>query len=347
MYELENNTNKWISIWLGLVCFAIVLMIFIGGLTRLTDSGLSMTDWKPITGIIPPLDEASWNLEFSKYKNYPEYKLHNIGMNIDEFKSIYLLEFIHRIAGRITVLLYVLPLLLFVVCGKIKLSEMKIYLFALLLFASQGLMGWYMVKSGLSKNPYVSQYRLAMHLVLAILLYAILFWQMMRMSFSIILVTIGSNLSKLIFIARFSILLLFMQIIFGAFVAGLNAGLIYNNFPYMGNSFLPLELFKLPINITIFDNPVFVQFMHRNIAYLLFIVVSIFTIYVIRFDNKKLTRVAFFVIGSLLLQFVLGVITLLFKVPIIFALLHQFGAILLLTSLLWLYFLLKMASDIA
>ena len=184
MTQKLGKNNRYISIWLFIMCLAIIMMIFIGGLTRLTDSGLSMTEWKPISGIIPPISEDSWNIEFDKYKKSPEYIEYNNDMNVTEFKSIYLLEFFHRIAGRVTSLLYIIPLILFFSIGWLKDKEARIYIFALFILISQGIMGWYMVKSGLISDPHVSHYRLSVHLILAVFLYIIMFWQLLKNSFS-------------------------------------------------------------------------------------------------------------------------------------------------------------------
>lgn len=346
MNHLYNKQNATLSIWLGLMCCAIIAMIFIGGLTRLTESGLSITEWNPVSGVLPPMNTESWNVEFDKYKKSPEYLKHNNNMGLEEFKSIYLLEFIHRIAGRIISLLYLLPLIFFYFKGIIKNKDLKIYLFALILLGLQGFMGWYMVQSGLISNPYVSHYRLASHLMLAVFLYIIIFWQMMKNSFDIMLVSVDNKLSSLKYLCLFSILILLIQITFGAFVAGLHAGLVYNNFPMMGDSFIPSEILLSNISIASFRDPIFVQFIHRITAYLLFAIISIFCIFGIKLGNNKLKRVIIYIFLALLFQIFLGVLTLIYFVPVSLALIHQFGAILLLSCLLWAYFLIKSCSDI-
>jgi len=337
VYDRQNNV---VSIWLGLMCFAIIVMIFIGGLTRLTESGLSMTEWHPISGIIPPMNDVSWGEEFAKYQQSPEYIKHNSSMNLEEFKSIFWLEFIHRIAGRVISLLYFLPLIFFFVKGSINKRDSVIYLLATILLAGQGLMGWYMVKSGLVMNPHVSHYRLAAHLMLAIFLYALLFWQLMKNYFDIMLLPIDTRIGALSFLCIISVILLFIQIAFGAFVAGLDAGLVYNSFPMMGDNFVPHEVSEARLTISSFSDPVFVQFVHRIIAYTLFVVISVLCVCGLRLQNKHFSKAIFYIFVALSLQLLAGVMVLLHNVPIFLALIHQLGAVFLLSTLLWAYFLL-------
>jgi len=345
MTQLYSKRNTAISIWLGLMCLAVVVMIFIGGLTRLTESGLSITEWNPVSGIVPPTDESSWNIEFDKYKKSPEYIQHNVGMDLAEFKSIYLLEFIHRIAGRVTSLLYVLPLIFFLSRGSIRRRDSGVYIFALLLLAMQGVMGWYMVKSGLVSNPYVSHYRLAAHLMLAVFLYIIMFWQLMKHSFDIMLMPSETKSCRVSCWCFFSIVLLLVQIMLGAFVAGLDAGLVYNEFPMMGENFIPHEVSEASLSFASWGEPVFIQFVHRIIAYILLVVICVFCLRAMRLKNSKLSRVALYVFLALILQISLGVVTLIYNVPVALALLHQFGAVIVLSCLLWAYFLIKSSRD--
>ena len=336
-----NGHNKIISVWLCTMCFFIVLMIFIGGFTRLTEAGLSITEWNPVSGILPPLNENSWNIEFGKYKNSPEYKNINFGMSLDEFKSIYLIEFIHRIAGRITGLLYIIPLLIFLLKGYIKPNEVGIYCIGLMLFLSQGVMGWYMVKSGLVFDPHVSHYRLAAHLLLAVLLYTLFFWQFMKSKLDIVLFPAAVDVSLEKALCKFAIIVLLLQIVLGAFVAGLDAGLVYNQFPLMGEGFVPNEIKISTLSLSSFSDPVFVQFAHRMTAYLLSVIIVIFCIKGWKIGNKKFSLVLGCIFMALVIQVLLGIVTLVYNVPIELALLHQLGAVLLLSCLIWAYFLLK------
>lgn len=333
MLETQQG-NSILRAWLKLMCFAIILMIFIGGLTRLKDSGLSITEWNPVSGVLPPYNNDLWDIEFEKYKHSPEYIKHNMGMTIDEFKPIYLLEFFHRLAGRITFLLYIIPLIIFSFIGFIKKGELKIYIFALFLLVMQGVAGWYMVKSGLISTPYVSHYRLALHLILAIFLYITIFWQLMKNSCDIILMSPEPVINKLSFWCLLSIFILLIQIILGAFVAGLKAGYVYNDFPMMGDYFIPHEIYKMSFNIDILSEPIFIQFIHRITAYLLLIVICIFYAYGIYLQNKKFLRIMNFVMFAVILQVILGIATLLSNVTIELALMHQLGAVILLSYLL-------------
>lgn len=339
MQDLSNR-NKYVSIWLLAMCVAITCMIFIGGLTRLTDSGLSITEWNPVSGILPPFDLQSWEAEFDKYKQSPEYIKYNSGMSLEEFKSIYLLEFYHRIAGRVTSLLYLIPLIFFISIGRINRKDMGIYILALILLVCQGVMGWYMVKSGLISDPHVSHYRLAAHFMLAIFLYIIVFWQLMKNSFDSILLPSNISVFYQKFWCFFSIFLLLAQMVFGAFVAGLDAGLVYNSFPLMGDSFIPHEVLNLDFSFSSFSEPVFVQFSHRILAYILFIVITIFCFSSLRLKNNRFSTSIFYVVIALLIQMLAGIVTVLYMVPIPIALLHQLGAVLLLSCLLWSCFLL-------
>lgn len=338
-----KDKNDVIFIWLSSVCFLIAVMIFLGGLTRLTGSGLSITQWTPITGIIPPLSEALWIIEFEKYQSSPEFLKINFGMDISEFKFIYMMEYIHRLVGRITGLVYIVPLLFFFSKGYIKLKEAKIYIIGILLFLSQGVMGWYMVKSGLISNPHVCHFRLAAHLLLAVILYSFIFWQLMKYSGEFILISFKKSLKSIVFWSRAAIILLFIQIIFGAFVAGLKGGLIYNNFPLMGDDFIPQEIIDTEFS-SLLSNPASVQFIHRIIAYILAIVICIFCFKGTKLDSIKFTNTLKYIIAALIFQILAGIITLIYRVPLEIALLHQFGAIILLSCLLRSHYLLKIAS---
>lgn len=335
MKDLSTKQNYYLTLWLRVMCAAIICMIFIGGLTRLTDSGLSITEWKPVTGILPPLTEASWISEFDKYKQTPEYIKVNNNMNLAEFKSIFWLEFIHRIAGRITGILYILPLMYFLYNKTISSAKIYIYLIGLILLISQGIAGWYMVKSGLISAPCVSHFRLAIHLLLAISLYALLFWQLMEQSFFEIPIGIKTNLVPLNIWLNICLVLLFIQITFGAFVAGLDASLVYNQFPLMGHSIIPNEITFGTFGSNSFYDPVFVQFIHRILAYIVTLAILITCFIGLKIQNLLLSKVLIYLIIALIFQVMLGIFTLIYLVPITLALLHQIGAVILLSTLLW------------
>lgn len=327
--------------WLAVCCCMVIFMIFLGGLTRLTDAGLSIVEWKPVSGVVPPLGNADWQDEFAKYQQSVEYKQKNTNMTLSEFKFIFWLEFIHRFTGRVAGLLYLVPLLYFFVRGRIDTRLLPVYLAISLLFAVQGFMGWYMVKSGLILQPYVSHFRLACHLVIAVIIYNLLFYQLMKNSFDILLVerTISLNLAK--FFCIFTIIIVYIQIFLGGLVAGLDAGLVYNSFPLMGNSFIPQEIaFKLLSRDSLSD-AVFVQFIHRIGAYIVCTSVGLLVLSLIKTKHPKLNKVAYYIVGVLILQMLAGIITILYSVPILMALVHQIFAIILLSCILWGYFLLK------
>lgn len=331
-----------VSRWLSLCCLMVVFLIFLGGLTRLTDAGLSIVEWKPISGVIPPLTIADWESEFLKYQQSPEYQKKNTTMNLAEFKGIFWLEFIHRLAGRIVGLFFLLPLLYFLATGQIAKKSIPTYLIILLLFSIQGFMGWYMVKSGLISEPNVSPFRLALHMIIATIIYTLLFYQMMKSNFDILIISPSVKLNSVKCYCLLAIILVYIQIFLGGLVAGFDGGLVYNSFPLMGSSFVPEEI-TWPLNVSNFNEAVFVQFIHRIGAYAVCISVVCLVISLLRMKHPKLTRVAYTIAVAVILQMLLGVITILYSVPIVVALLHQIFAIILLSSILWAYFLIKTA----
>lgn len=319
----------------------VILMIFVGGVTRLSDAGLSIVQWQPITGIIPPIGEIAWQVEFAKYQAFPEYQVHNYGMSLAQFKFIYLLEYIHRLLGRITGLIYLLPLIYFYLKNQIKKPNILPYIIILILFFIQGFMGWYMVRSGLVNHPHVSHFRLATHLIIAILIYHLLFNQLLKNNFDILLISREVSLKFTSYFCTFSIILVYIQIFLGGLVAGLDAGLIYNSFPLMGNNFIPVEIKN---NFFVFSNlwePVFIQFIHRIAAYSIFIITLLLIGILLKKKHPKLNKVALCLIVTLTCQILTGIITVLYFVPLTIALLHQIFAIALLSSLLWCYYLVK------
>ncbi len=335
-----HQESKSITYWLILCCTMLVLIVFVGGLTRLTNSGLSIVEWKPVTGIIPPLDSTDWVAEFSKYQTSPEYQQSNYNMTLDEFKRIFWLEYLHRLLGRFIGLIYLLPLGYFYFTKQLNRSSHPAYLLITCLFFAQGFMGWYMVKSGLVNLPHVSHWRLAAHLMLAIAIYSLLFWQLMKHSFDM-LITGNTDFSTIKASCIIATIVLCGQIFLGALVAGLKAGLIYNSFPLMGLEFVPTEIYSEPLSLTSFSDPVFVQFMHRMNAYLLCFVTLILAGQLVITKHPRLQKVALVIVACLLAQMFAGIATIIYVVPIGFALLHQFLAIALLSSLLWCHFLIK------
>lgn len=340
-----NFKNKVISIWLGIVCILIISMVSLGGYTRLSNSGLSITEWQPISGIIPPRNEQDWQTEFGKYQDSPEFQQINNDMTISEFKHIYVIEFAHRILGRIIGMALILPFLYLAFSGYFSQKEVFIYLFAIILLFAQGLMGWYMVQSGLINEPHVSHFRLSAHLLLACLLYMILLWQFLHHFSYKITIERAKNFSLCRRLILLSNLLLLAQIVLGGFVAGLKAGLIYNEFPLMDGSLIPPELHNITIDWAVFSNPVFVQFLHRITAYLVLIINIILYIRIRKLANLQLNRAAIIMLLITLIQALFGILTLIYVVPLNLAMMHQFGAMILLSSSLWVAYLLSTNSQ--
>ncbi|MGX6960571.1 MAG: COX15/CtaA family protein [Rickettsia endosymbiont of Pentastiridius leporinus] len=330
--------------WLFVSCIMVIGMIIIGGITRLTNSGLSIVEWRPVTGILPPFSIDAWQVEFAKYKAFPEYNSINYGMTLSEFKFIYLLEFVHRLLGRVTGLIYVLPLIYFYFKGIIKNHEIWSYIIGFLLFCVQGFMGWYMVRSGLVNHPSVSHFRLAFHLIIAVIIYHLLFYQLIKNHCDILLTSSQTNLKLPLIFCVSSIIIIYGQIFLGALVAGLDAGLIYNKFPLMGNSFIPIEIKDNFFDLKNLYDPVFVQFMHRLGGYSVFIITGILIFSLLKLQHPKLNKVALYLIIALLAQLSTGIITLLYAVPVIIASIHQLFAIVLLSVTIWCYFLIKSTS---
>lgn len=316
---IKTNYNS-VNVWLFICAFLVLIITIIGGYTRLAEAGLSIVEWNPICGAIPPLNNNHWLIEFSKYQLSPEYKLKNYGISLHDFKRIFLIEYLHRMAGRITGIVFFLPFLYFILKRKLsrKLIIQLSFIFTLGMF--QAFIGWYMVKSGLKNSPHVSHYRLSLHLGIAMIIYASLIWVASPLSDK----KKGLKFSKhLVWLA----LLIFIQMIIGAFVSGLKGGLIYNTFPLMGSTLFPQELWYLPPNPL--DDPVFVQFVHRVFALLIFLyTVWIFFMATIKKYNSFLLKIIFFLVCT---QCIMGIATLLLKSPWQLALLHQIVAVILLT----------------
>ena len=317
------DKNRYIVYWLDICCFFIVVMIVVGGITRLTQSGLSMVEWKPITGIFPPLNENQWQESFEKYKQFPEYKkiTQFEPMDVSQYKSIYFWEYIHRMLGRIIGLLLICPFIFFYFKNYMnnKLIIRSVMFIFLVIF--QGILGWYMVKSGLVNNPHVSHFRLSAHLLLAFFLLAYIFWTRISIN-SRPRDNVNYNHLRHINIL---LALFVIQVVFGAFIAGTKAGKLWNTFPLIeGYLFHPQLLSLEPLYMNFLNNMMMFQFVHRFLG----IVIVVYGVYFFVLTSKeiysKYTRFLFMVI---LIQFYLGIMTLLSQVEIQFAILHQFIAI--------------------
>ena len=334
---IDENKNIYISYWLLLITILVALMIIIGGLTRLTDSGLSITRWDLISGILPPLSLNDWEKSFALYKQIPEYKLLNSSMSLEDFKTIYWWEYIHRLLGRFIGLFYLIPLLYFTFKKAIKKSSLiSLYLILILIFL-QGFIGWYMVKSGLTESTDVSHYRLALHLILAFIIFILLLWNYLKYRNQQFLVH-NKKLPSYLPILFISCVLI--QICIGAFVSGLDAGQIYQTWPLMNQSYFPDDSnIKDLFSINALETPSTVQFIHRNIAYFIILLFSLIATTIYR--NKDLVYLrstVLLVFVFLFLQTFLGILTVLSGAQIILASMHQIGSILLITSSLILVF---------
>ncbi len=337
MFANEQKIINLFLIWLRTSLVLVFLIIIIGGLTRLTNSGLSITEWELFKGIIPPLNKNSWDLYFSQYKQIPQYKYLNYNMGLDEFKVIFYWEYIHRILARLIGLFFLIPLFYFYFSKKIDSNYIKICFIVLILLLLQGIIGWYMVKSGLVNDVTVSHYRLSIHLITAILIISTIYW---------LIKNIISKKRKIFFNFSFEylpyqflILLIFFQIIIGAFVSGLDAGKIYQTWPLMNNAFLPDDInfnnFKIFYN---FDNHSLVQFYHRSLAYIIILYVIFLGLNIYRKKGSNLYKPLKVLLFFLSLQIILGIYTLVSGLNIYIASSHQITSIFLIFSALNLYY---------
>ena len=337
MHLNKNQNNKFISLWLLFIIFLVALIIIIGGLTRLTDSGLSITKWDLFTGIFPPMSLDDWEKSFFLYKKIPEYKLINLSMTMDQFKIIYWWEYVHRLLGRAIGLLFILPLIYLTFKRKLSNKNLFSFYFILFLMLFQGFIGWYMVKSGLVDRTDVSQYRLSLHLTTAIIIFCLLFWNYLK---NVSQDNFESNIKISFYLPVIFLIILILQISLGAFVSGLDAGQIYQSWPLMNRSYFPDDsMFSDLFSLKVFETPSLVQFIHRNVAYimLMFFLVILFIV----FKNDDLTylrKSAISVFLFLLLQSFLGILTIIFGAQIFLASMHQLGSIVLLTATLILVF---------
>jgi cytochrome c oxidase assembly protein subunit 15 len=326
----SDSAYRAVRIWLFSVAALIALMVVVGGATRLTESGLSIVDWKPVTGVLPPLGEAQWNDAFEGYKRIPQYAALNAAMDLVQFKTIFWWEWSHRLLGRVIGVVYLLPFLYFLWVGALG-AELKRRLWMIFgLGALQGAVGWWMVASGLSQRVEVSHYRLATHLVLALVIYAAVVWTLRRLG-ERGPVAAPSRLK----ITSFALVVVtFVQLYLGALVAGLRAGLVYNTWPGIDGGFIPSAArlwFETPWWSNLFDNTLTVQFEHRMTAYALFVLAALHALDALRSRAGGAARGALWLLAAITLQATLGILTLLNQVPIALALAHQAVAIAVLT----------------
>ena len=337
MYIENNQLKNYLSVWLATMFWLIAIMIIVGGLTRLTDSGLSITTWELFSGFLPPLNSLEWENYFNLYKEIPEYKVQNYSMSMNEFKVIFWWEWVHRFLGRLVGIAFLIPLIIFTI--KVKFNKLKSLYFIFFLICFQGFLGWYMVSSGLVDRIDVSHYRLSLHLLMAFIILSLIYWNYLNLK----KIKMSNEIN--VFLVIFFVSLIFLQIIIGAFVSGMDAGQIYNSWPLMGNNYFPNDndisnLFKL----NAFNDPSLVQFIHRNLAYLIFLVYLIIfsKVYL---NNLNILKSPINVIGVfLILQIVLGILTILNGAQIYIASMHQITSIFLVSSCIYLLFINRKTS---
>lgn len=329
----DSTNQRQIAIWLFCICILIFSMVILGGVTRLTHSGLSMVEWKPIVGIIPPIGESEWQETFDKYKQFPEYKKKNMHMNLGEFKTIFYFEYGHRVLGRLIGLSFLIPFLYFLARKKIKRNMTSRFVIMFILGGLQGLLGWYMVKSGLVNNPHVSQYRLTAHLSAAIAIYGYIFWVALGFVSPVQKNTSIPGIKPIKSLATLVAVVIAIMIISGGFVAGTRAGLAYNTFPLMAGQFFPPGLYDMePFYLSLFEDLTTIQFNHRMIAYLLCILIPLLWLKTRAYSLPDKTRMGLnLLLIMLAIQVGLGISTLLLAVPVALAATHQAGALVLFT----------------
>ena len=327
----QVSSDRLVRGWLIAVAALIAAMVLVGGATRLAESGLSIVEWRPVTGALPPLGQEQWTEAFEAYKTIPQYRQLNAGMNLDEFKTIFWWEWSHRLLGRVIGIVYLLPFLWFLWRGVLG-AELRRRLWLIFGLGSlQGAVGWWMVASGLSQRIEVSQYRLATHLMLALLIFAAVVWTLRRLAERPPVI----SSSRLKITAAALLVLTFVQLYRGALVAGLRAGKIYNTWPEIDGTLIPSAarlFFETPWWRNLFENTLTVQFEHRMVAYALLVTAVLHAMDGVRSHaDRSIINGALWLAGGVTLQVALGILTLLNQAPIDLALAHQAVAIVVLT----------------
>ncbi len=333
MYTSNSKINNLLSIWLSVMFWIVAIMIIVGGLTRLTDSGLSITEWQLFSGFLPPLNQNDWIMYFNLYKKIPEFELQNYNMSLNEFKVIFWWEWAHRFLGRLIGIGFLIPLIYF--STKIKISKLLNLYLIFFLICFQGFIGWYMVSSGLVDRVDVSHFRLSTHLLIAFLILSLIYWNYLK-------INKDNNISDKIGLKLplSFLILVFTQIAFGAFVSGMDAGKIYNSWPFMGDTYFPNDnnLSNL-LKISALSDPSLVQFIHRNLAYIIgfFYLYIFYKIYKNKLSDlyKSINILGLFI----LLQIILGILTILYGAQIYIASMHQISSIFLVSSSIYFLYL--------
>ena len=333
MYTVNPKINNQLSLWLITMFWIIAIMIVVGGLTRLTDSGLSITEWQLFSGILPPLNNNDWIMYFNLYKKIPEYELQNFNMTLSEFKIIFWWEWGHRFLGRVIGISFLIPLVYF--SFKIEFYKLLNLYLIFFLICFQGFVGWYMVSSGLVDRVDVSHFRLSIHLLIAFLILSLIFWNYLKTK------VINNNTRRIsVFLPLIFLILVFIQIVVGAFVSGMDAGKIYNSWPLMNNTYFPNDNdFKNLFKLSAFSDPSLVQFMHRNLAYLImfFYFLIFFKIYKNKIYDlyKSINILGIFII----LQIILGIYTVIYGAQLYIAAMHQLSSIFLVSSCIYFFYI--------
>ncbi|MDF0706418.1 COX15/CtaA family protein [Flagellimonas okinawensis] len=325
--------NKYVVYWLLTGCFLIFIMVLVGGITRLTHSGLSISDYKLIQGTIPPMNEQEWQEAFELYQQYPEYQKLNNHFGIEEFKDIYFWEWLHRVIGRFIGVVFIIPFLFFLFTKKLDRPTIKKAIILLFMGGFQGFLGWYMVKSGLVDRPDVSHFRLAAHLTTAFITFAYSLWVALDLIYPE-RKEINTKIRNLI---RFGLVVLLLQIIWGAFVAGLDAGFIHNHWPLMSDGKLIHETVYIeqqPVIKNFYEGKSGVQFVHRYLAYIVVAFIALIWYRTRKIETTALQEKGLKTLLALVfVQFLLGVLTLIYAVPLWLGIAHQIGAFFLLAAM--------------
>ena len=331
-----NNTTG-ILVWISLLTLMVLVLIIIGGLTRLTNSGLSMVDWKPLLGIIPPLTYQTWLEVFNNYKLTPEFQIINSKISLEEFKYIFWWEWFHRFFARFIGIVFIFPFIYFLLKKQLSKNILIILIVVFIFGLFQAIVGWWMVKSGLVDNPYVSAYRLAFHFANALVIFSILFWLSLSLFYGTNINQLRNKSIKNFF--HISLILIFITIVSGSFMAGTDSGKSFNTFPLMNGQYFP-EGYYLNIYSwkNIFENTVAINFNHRWLAVFTFLFISPIIIFLLAYKRRENNIFSLImVLCTLSLQIFLGILTLVSEVPLSFAIFHQTNAVLLLASMLFAY----------
>jgi cytochrome c oxidase assembly protein subunit 15 len=329
----NKNYNNFFRIWLIKLTFLVSLIIIVGGLTRLTNSGLSITEWELFKGIFPPTNDKMWISYFESYKEIPQYLLLNSDMNLDQFKYIFLWEYSHRLLARFIGIFFLIPFLFFLFINLIKKKLLIRLILVLVLILLQGAVGWFMVKSGLVENTSVSHYRLSIHLFIAFTILSILVWTIYNFTIKKEINFFQLNLDYITL--KILLFFIFIQIIFGAFVSGLDAGKVYQSWPLMNESYFPDDI--TVNNFFNLNEPGVVQFLHRNIAYLILLLASYSGFIIFKNRNVKQYKNFFIFFSFILVQIILGISVLITGANIYLASMHQISSIFLVIAVLRLY----------